>query len=147
MTKTTKPTETIETPAFDISEATDQFRTFAEKGVEQSKQAYATIKTSAENAQKAIENTMETAKTAGSDLSLKAIDALRQNTEAGLAHLEALVGVKSFAEMIELQTAFIRKQAEMLADQAKEMQAVSQKAAENVAKPVKDAFDKALKSA
>jgi hypothetical protein len=36
--------------------------------------------------------------------------------------MEALLGVKSVAQMIELQTGYFRKQAEMMADQAKTMQ-------------------------
>ncbi|MGO4835995.1 phasin, partial [Rhizobiaceae sp. 2RAB30] len=42
--KTADVIENIEFSAFDASKATDQFRTFAEKGVEQSKEAYAKVK-------------------------------------------------------------------------------------------------------
>ena len=55
-----------------------------------------------------LETTFETVKSAGSDLSLKTIAALRSNSEASFAHLEALVGAKSISEVIELQTAFLR---------------------------------------
>ena len=47
--------ENVEFPSFDASKATDQIRAFAEKGVEQSKEAYAKIKTSTEETQKALE--------------------------------------------------------------------------------------------
>ena len=67
--------ETIEFPSFDASKATDQLRSFAEKGVEQSKEAYAKLKAGAEEAQKALESTYETAKSAGGELSLKTIAA------------------------------------------------------------------------
>jgi hypothetical protein len=40
--------------------------------------------------------------------------------------MEALLGVKSVAQMIELQTGYFRKQAEMMADQAKTMQEAAQ---------------------
>lgn len=146
MSKTAaKTTETIEFPAFDASKATDQFRAFAEKGVEQSKEAYDKLKSGAEEAQKALESTYETAKTVSSDLSLKAIAALRANAEAGFSHLEALVGAKSLSEVVELQTAFLRKRVEMTVEQAKDFQAVATKAAEDVSKPVKGAFEKAMK--
>jgi hypothetical protein len=39
----------------------------------------------------------------------------------------------------------VRKNVEMLVDQAKDMQAVSSKAAEDIAKPVKTAFEKTMK--
>jgi phasin len=143
--KTADTIENVEFPTFDASKATDQFRAFAEKGVEQSKEAYTKLKSGAETTQKAIESTLETAKTAGNDVSLKTIAAMRANTEAGFSHLEALLGVKSVSEFVELQTAFVRKGVEMTVEQAKDIQAVTTKAAEEVSKPMKDAFEKAMK--
>jgi phasin len=149
MTKTAAKTaeiiENIEFPTFDASKATDQLRTFAEKGVEQSKEAYAKLKAGAEETQKALESTFETAKSAGSELSLKTISTLRANAEANFSHLEALVGVKSLSELVELQTAFLRKRVEMTVEQTKELQSLTTKAATDVSKPVKDAFEKAFK--
>ncbi|PBC07588.1 phasin [Mesorhizobium sp. WSM3859] len=152
MSKTTAKTaaetiENVEFPSFDASKATDQIRAFAEKGVEQSKEAYAKLKTGAEETQKVLESTYETAKAVSSDVSLKAIAALRANAEAGFSHLEALVGAKTLSEVVELQTAFLRKRAELAVEQAKEFQAVATKAVEDVSKPVKSAFEKAIKDA
>jgi len=146
MTKTaSKPSESIEFPAFDAEQATDQFRAFAEKGVEQSKEAYAKMKSGAEEAQKAFEATYEQLRAATGELSLKAIATMRANAEAGFSHLEALAGVKSLSELIELQTSFVRKNVELAVEQAKDFQTASTKAAEDVAKPVKGAFEKAMK--
>ncbi|MBX3567852.1 MAG: phasin [Rhizobiaceae bacterium] len=144
-TKTADFIENVEFPTFDASKATDQFRAFAEKGVEQSKEVYGKLKSGAETTQKALETTFETAKTSGSDLALKSISAARSNAELGFAHLEALVGVKSVSDFIELQTAFVRKGTEAAVAQAKDLQASASKAAEDVAKPMKDVFEKALK--
>lgn len=144
-TKNAEFAENIEFPTFDASKATDQFRAFAEKGVEQSKEAYSKIKTGAESTQKAFETSYESAKSAGSELSLKTIAAMRVNAEAGFSHLEALVGAKSLSEVFELQTAFIRKGFEQTVEQAKEFQTVSSKAAEDVSKPIKDVFEKTFK--
>ncbi|AZO48985.1 MAG: phasin [Mesorhizobium sp.] len=143
--KTAETIENVEFPSFDASKATDQIRAFAEKGVEQSKEAYAKLKTGAEETQKVLESTFETAKTVSGDLSLKTIAALRANADAGFSHLEALVSAKSLSEVVELQTAFLRKRAELAVEQAKEFQAVASKAAEDVSKPIKTAFEKALK--
>jgi len=146
MSKTaTKSAEITEFPAFDAGQATDQFRAFAEKGVEQSKEAYARLKNGAEEAQKVLEATFEQARSAGNELSLKSLAALRANTEAGFAHVEALLGVKSVAELLELQGSFLRKRFETLVEQTKELQAASSKAAEDVVKPAKAAFEKSLK--
>ncbi|MEO3998166.1 phasin [Mesorhizobium sp. CAU 1732] len=140
-----KTAETIEFPSFDAEKATDQFRAFAEKGVEQSKEAYSRIKTGAETTQKAMESTFENAKTVGSEMTLKSIAAMRANAEASFSHIEALVGVKSLSEFFELQTSFLRKSVETAVEQAKDFQAASTKAAEDVSKPMKDVFQTSIK--
>lgn len=146
MTKVaTKTAEIAEFPAFDAGQASEQFRAFAEKGVEQSKEAYAKVKNGMEDAQKVFESTFETAKAASSDLSMKSISSMRAGAEANFAHMEALVGAKSLSEVLELQTAFMRKSYEMMVEQAKDFQAASTKAAEDVTKPTKTAFEKAMK--
>lgn len=131
--------------AFDATKAADQVRAFAEKGVEQTQEAYAKLKTGAEDAQKIVEESVETVKDAAKDVSMKTIAALRANAEAGFAHMEALLGVKSVADFVELQSTYIRKQAELAAEQVKEMQSVTTKAIEDASKPAKQAFEKAVK--
>ncbi len=144
MAKTAKTDDVVNFPAFDTAAASDQIREIAEKGIEQSTQAYAKIKDNAEAAQKAIEESFETAKSAGNEFSLKAIAVMRANTEAGFDHLEALASVTTLPNFFELQTAFARKQAEATADQLKELQAASTKAFEDIFKPVKDVYSKTL---
>jgi len=146
MTKT-KTAETVEFPTFDASKAADQVRDFAEKGIEQSKQAYARLRTGSEEAQKAFESTYEAVRSSASDLSLKAIAAMRTNAEAGFAHLEALVGARSLSEVVELQTSFLRQRFEDAVSQTKDFQSVAAKAAEEVAKPIKSAVEKTFKGA
>ena len=104
------------------------------------------MKTAAEEATKTVEATLESAQTGTVELGLKAIDALRTNAENSLSHMEALLGVKSLSELVELQTTFIRKQAELAVEQAKTMQETTKKVAENVAKPGKEAAEKAMSS-
>lgn len=145
MSKATKTADTIEFPTFDASKATDQFRSFAEKGVEQSKEAYAKFRSNAEDAQKTLEASMETMKKAGTDLSLKSIAAMRANTEVDFSYMESLFGAKSLSDVIELQTAYMRKRMEMAVDQAKDIQAASTKAVEDLSKPAKSAFEKSMK--
>ena len=143
MSKTAK--DTIEFPSFDASKATEQLRDFTDKGIEQTKEVYSKLKSGAEDAQKTFESTYETARATGADLSLKAISAMRANADATFSHLEALVGVKSVSEFIELQTAWMRKSVESAVEQAKDIQATSTKAIEDVAKPMKSAFEKTMK--
>ncbi|MCF3642956.1 phasin [Rhizobium sp. TRM95111] len=131
--------------AFDPSKLSESFRDFAEKGAAQTKDAYAKMKEAAEDATKTVEATLESAQAGTVELGLKAIDALRTNAENSLSHMEALLGVKSVAELFELQTAFLRKQAEVTVEQAKSMQEATKKVAEKVAAPSKSAAEKAMK--
>jgi phasin len=144
--QTTETADVFAFPAMDAAPFADQFRTFAEQGLAKSKEAYETMKTSVEDAQKTVETTMETAQAQSSKLSLAAINAMRANTEASFSHLEKLIGVKSLAEAFEIQSAFVRKQAEMAVDQAKEMQTVSKEAVDALSAPVKAATEKAMAS-
>ncbi len=137
-----KTIENVEFPTFDASKATDQFRAFAEKGVEQSKEAYAKLKSGAEETQKAFEASYKSVRAVSSEMSLKTIAALRANAEANFAHLEALVGARSLSEVIELQTSFLRNRVEMGVEQAKDFQAIATKAAEDVSRPLKSVVEK-----
>ena len=137
--------ENVESPAFDPSKATEQVRAVVDQSVEQSKQAFSKLSSDAETTQKALESTFEMAKTTGNEVSLTMVGALRDNAEAGFAHLEALVAAKSLSECIELQTAFLHKQIEKSAEQARDLQAAMMRAGEEMSKPIKDAFENALK--
>lgn len=132
--------------SIDPSKFSESFRDFAEKGAAQSKEAYAKMKEAAEDATKTVEATLESAQAGSVELGLKAIDALRTNAENSLSHMEALLGVKSVSELFELQTAFLRKQAEVAVEQAKTLQETSKKVAEKVSAPGKSAAEKAMKS-
>ncbi|MEI9425461.1 phasin [Mesorhizobium sp. Cs1299R1N1] len=136
MSKTTDKSSTTET---------SEFSAVAEKGFEQSKEALAKLESGAEDAQKALRSATETAKSAGNELSMKFVAALRANAEADFSHLEALVRAKSPSEVFELQTTFLRKRVEMGIEQANDFQALAAKAVTEVSKPVKDAFEKAQK--
>ena len=141
---TKKTDDVFSIASIDPAKLSESFRDFAEKGAAQSKEAYAKMKTAAEDATKTVEATLESAQSGSVELGLKAIDALRTNAESSLSHMEALLGVKSLSELFELQTAFIRKQAELAMEQAKAMQEATRKVAEDVAKPGKAAAEKAM---
>lgn len=143
---TKKTEDAFAMASFDPSKITENFREFAEKGTEKSKEAYGKMKEVAEDATKTIESTMQTAQSGTVEIGLKAIEALRTNAKSSLSHMEALLGVKSVSELFELQTSFFRKQAEVTVSQAKAMQEATRKVAETVAKPGKEAAEKAFSS-
>ncbi|MDA4847588.1 phasin [Hoeflea poritis] len=145
-TKKTATEDAFAFAAMDPTKLTETYREFAEKGLVQSKDAYDKLKTAAEDATKTVEQTLESAQAGTVELSIKAIEAVRANADNSLTHLEALLGVKSVAELFELQSAFIRKQAEAAVDQAKDIQEAARKVADQVSKPGKDAYEKAAKN-
>jgi phasin len=130
--------------AFDPSRLTESFREFAEKGATQSREAYSRMKAAADETTKTVETTMQSAQAGTVEIGLKAIDAFRSNADLSLSHMEALLGVKSVAELVELQTGFLRRQAEMTVEQAKTMQEATRKLAEEVTKPGKEAAEKVM---
>lgn len=131
----------------DPSQMSETFRAMTRKSMEQSKEAYSRMKSAADEATKALESTMENAHQGSLQLSKKAIDALRSNAETGFQHLDKMMSAKSFAEVIEMQTAYVRKQIELATDQSKDMQALTQSVAQDMMKPGRDAFQKAQKNA
>ncbi|MDK4733758.1 phasin [Rhizobium sp. CNPSo 3490] len=143
---TIKTDDVFSIASFDPSKLAESFREFAEKGAQQSKDAYAKLKSAGEEAGKTLEATVQTAQAGTVEIGLKAIDVLRVNAETSLSHMEALLGVKSVAEFVELQTSFLRKQAELAVDQAKSMQETTKQVAEKLAKPSKEAAEKAMAS-
>ena len=130
---------TVEVPA--------AFRDFAEKSLAGSKDAYAKMKAAAEEATEAFEDSIETARSGAVELSHKSLDAAKQNSDATYAFFKELMGVKTFAEALELQMGFARKQGEAFAAQVKDMQDFSQKYVTEASRPVKASVEKAFKGA
>ncbi|MCR9137982.1 MAG: phasin [Alphaproteobacteria bacterium] len=145
-TKKTPAEDVFSFAAFDPAKLTESYREFAEKGMVQSKDAYAKLKDAAEDATKTVEQTLESAQAGSVALSLKAIDTVRANADSSLSHAEALLGVKSVAELFELQSSFFRSQAEAAVEQAKDIQEAARKVAEDVSKPGKAAYEKVSKN-
>jgi phasin len=132
--------------AFDPSKFSDTFRDFAEKSSSKTKETLSKVKEVTEEASKTVEATLQSAQAGTVELGMSAIGMIRTNTENSLAHLESLLGVKSVSELFELQTAFLRKQAEAAVEQVKALSETSKKVAENVSKPGKNAAEKAMSS-
>jgi phasin len=121
------------------------FREFAEKGIAQARDTYAKFKTAAESASDVVEDTYETARDGVFSLSVKALDAAKTNSDASFAFARDLFGAKTFAEVIELQTSYARKQFDAVAAQFKEFQELTQKVVSDTAKPVTAQVEKTFK--
>jgi phasin len=131
------PTQPFEVP--------DAFREMAEKSVSQARDTYSRMKTAAEDATDLVEGTMETARQGTFAIGAKALDAARSNTDASFAFARELMGAKTMAEVVELQTSFARQQFEAVASQFKEIQALSEKLFTDTTKPVTAKAEKTMK--
>jgi len=121
------------------------FREFADNAVAGSKDAYAKLKTAAEEATELFEDSYETTRTGLVALSGKSIDNAKTHADATYAFARDFMGVRSFAEAFELQAAFARKQFETLTAQSRELQEFTQQFATDASRPVRQGVEKALK--
>lgn len=139
--------DSIETPFETVAklEVPAAVRDFAEKGVAQAKDAYAKFKLAADETSDLIEGTYSTASKGVTALGQKALETARTNTNASFDHALSLLGVKTLSDAIELNTAFLRKQAETATQQVKEFSELAQKLSTEAAGPIKAQFEKALK--
>ena len=142
-------TPKFEVPKFEIptAEVPAAFREIAEKGLAQAKQNYEKMKTVAEDATDAIETSYSNASKGASEYGLAVIANARTNTNAAFDLFGALMGAKSYAEVVELSSGFARQQFETLTTQAKELNAVAQKAGTETFQPIKEGFSSAVSKA
>jgi phasin len=154
--KTTKSTTTtspafempsFELPKFDLPrmEVPAAFRDMAEKSISQAKDNYEKMKAAAEEATDVLEDTYATATRGATDYGLKVIEAARVNTNAAFDFASELINVKSFAEMVELSTAHMRKQFDTVSAQTRELANLVQRVATETAEPMKEGMSKAFK--
>ena len=142
----------FEMPKFDIPnfempkmEVPAAFREFAEKGVAQTKDAYEKFKTVAEENTAMLETAYTAASKGSTEYGLKVLEVARANTEAMFDYVEALFGVKSPSEFVELSTKHAREHFETLTGQGKELAGLAQKVATETAEPIKSGVSKAMK--
>ena len=133
---------TVNAPSFDVPAAA---RDFAEKGIAQARDAYAKMKSTAEETTDLVEDTYETAREGAFTLGTKALDLAKANSDATFAFAKDLFGAKTFAEVIELQTAFARQQFDATAAQFKDFQETAQKLFTDTTKPVTEHVEKTFK--
>jgi phasin len=139
-----KTVAAVSAPAAQIQETV---RKALEKGVVDTRAAYAKAKAAAEETSGALESSCATAVKGVIEFNAKALDALRANAEANFDFLKSVISVKSVPEFVTLQSEHARQQAEAITAQAKEIAALSQKVAAESVAPLKTQFAKTFKLA
>ena len=128
-------------------EVPEQMRAFAEKGVSQARDNYAKFKDVAESHNGTIEAVFSTASKGASEYSAKLMEMMKASTTANLDFAQALIGVKSPTEAIELWTSHAKKQFEAFTANAKELAELTKKVATETVEPIKASASKAFQPA
>ena len=128
-------------------EVPEQMRALAEKGVSQARDSYAKFKDVAESHNGTIEAVFTSASKGASEYSAKLMEMMKASTSANLDFAQAMIGVKSPSEAIELWTAHAKKQFETFTAHTKELAELTQKVATETAEPIKASASKLFKPA
>ncbi len=131
-------------PAAEIQQS---FRTALEKGLVESRAAFAKAKSVADESANAFEVSFAAAKDGALAFNAKAFETLRANADANFDFLKAMFAVKSLPELITLNTEFARKQAETITGQTKDFGALTQKAMADAVEPIKEQMARSFKLA
>jgi phasin len=124
-----------------------EFREMTDRGVAHARDTYAKAKVASEEAADLLENTYATVAKGATDYNLKLIEIARTSTCAAFDYAHELLGVKSPSELIELSTAHMRKQFEIVSAQNKELCALAHEVATKAAEPIKTGVSKAFNKA
>ncbi|HWM31185.1 MAG TPA: phasin [Methyloceanibacter sp.] len=115
----------------------ESVRALAEKTVNQTREAYERGKESLEEAIDALERSFDAAGQGATAFNRKLIDIAQRNLNSCFDLAKSLAGAKNLAEIVELQSSFLRHQFDVFANQAGEIRALTTKIAADTAEPIK----------
>ncbi|HEX2137121.1 MAG TPA: phasin [Microvirga sp.] len=119
-------------------------REIAECSIRQAKETYDRFKIAAEDATDVLEDTYATVTKGVTEVNLKALQVAQDNTNAAFDLARDLFGVKSFAEAVELHTAYLRGRFDANVAQAKELTTLVNKIADDAARPAREGFERSM---
>lgn len=119
----------------DRFELPPEMKAFAEKSVEQARQAFDGFITAAHRAASALEGQTETARQSAKDVTEKAMGFAQKNIASSFEFMQKLVQAKDFQEVVKLQTDYVKTQMQVLTEQAKELGESTAQAAKDVTTP------------
>jgi phasin len=137
----------VKLAAAPAAEVQQSFRTALEKGVVESRAAFAKAKSAADENSSAFEVSFAAAKNGAVAINTKAFEAMRVHADASFDFLKSIFAVKSLPDLITLQTEFARKQVETITGQSKDFGALAQKAMSDAVEPIKEQVARSFKLA
>jgi phasin len=124
----------------------ESVRALAEKTVNQTREAYERGKESLEESIDALERSFDAAGQGATAFNRKLIDIAQRNLNSGFDLAKSLAGAKNLAEIVELQSSFIRSQFDVFASQAGEIRALTTKIAADTSEPIKNQMSRSFES-
>jgi phasin len=121
--------------ATDRFEVPPEMRAFAEKSVDQARQAFDGFISAAHQAVNAFEGQTESARRGAKDVTEKALGFAQQNIAGAFELAQQLVRAKDAQEVLRLQSDYFRRQMQVLSEQARELGIASGQAAKDATTP------------
>src|SRR5262245_21391441 len=121
--------------ATDRFEVPPELRAFAEKRVEQARQAFEGFISAAHQAVNAFEGQSESARKGAKDVTEKALSFAQHNIAGAFELAQQLVRAKDAQEVMRLQADYFRHQMQVLTEQARELGLATGQAAKDAATP------------
>ena len=119
--------------ANDRFEVPPELRTFAERSVEQARQAFDGFISAAHHAMSTFEGQAETARKGAREVTEKAMTFAERNMASAFAFANDLVRARDLQEVLRLHADYIRRQMETLTEQARELGESTSKVAKDAA--------------
>jgi phasin len=111
-------------------------KTNVEKGAAQIKETAEKFGAATEQTTRMAEDSFASAAKGIKDYNLKALEFAQLNFESACDYTKRLLSAKSPTEIVELWSAYVRKQFEVLSDQTRELTMLGQRVASETAEPL-----------
>lgn len=128
------------------SAGTEAARVIAETAMTQSREAYERAKDAMEGTVEMLEASLDKAGTGVTEMNRKVIDITQANLNAGFELARSLAEAKDMTQVIEIQSAYARRQFELLALQAEEVRDLAAKVSNETVEPFKSHFSRTIKA-
>jgi phasin len=139
----------MEMPKFELptGELPEAYREWAKGSVAQVKDGYEKIKAATTNAADLLASSYKVGADGALNYNVKLLDTARANSDAVVDLLGHLASATSYAEVLELTTAYVRKQCEATSAQGRELAELAQKVATDTVEPLKQGLASAVPKA
>src|SRR6516162_1372554 len=129
------PQEEMTMAATDRFDVPPEMRAFAEKSVEQARQAFDGFISAAHSAMGAFEGQAETARKGAKDVTEKAMTFAERNIASAFEFAQELMRARDIQDVLRLQGDYIKRQMQVLTEQARELGESTSKAAKDATTP------------